>query len=253
MSISKQVLRFILLSLISTSVLLLSSCKTTKVRSDELIPADVLYNDGIEKARAGKFKDAAEKFSEVYFQHPGSELTPKAELMEAYSLYKARIYDEAEDVADNFIKLHPMHPKIGDAYYLKALSLYTRVPNIYLTQDVTENALNTFKEMTLLFPNTKYSRFANTYGIIVEDRLAAYEVYIGTYYLKNRKIVSAINRFKKVQTLYPHTRHMPEALFRLAESFHALGLKKETQHYLTQLHNNYKDSVWANSQLDKHK
>jgi outer membrane protein assembly factor BamD len=67
---------------------------------------------------------------------------------------------------------------------------------------------------------------------------------VGRYYLEKRDYTGAINRFKIVVTQYQTTRHVEEALMRLAECYMALGIVPEAQTAAAVLGHNFPDSRW---------
>ena len=80
--------------------------------------------------------------------------------------------------------------------------------------------------------------------IAARDQLAGKEMQVGRYYLEQRNYLAAINRFKTVVTQYQTTRHVEEALERLAEANMALGLTGEAQTATAVLGHNFPDSPW---------
>ena len=198
--------------------LTLTSCKSKLVDDETIIPAQELYDSGIKQLEAGSYKKAATKFEKVFFQHPGNILiTPKAELMQAYSLYLAGEYDEAVDILDIFIKLHPRYDDISYAYYLKALANYTQVSSVQLDQSKTRYAREGLEEVIERFPSSKYAIDAALKIDLTNDHLAGKEMLVGRYYLKKRNPVAAMRRFQIVIENYDTTSHVPEALYRLVE------------------------------------
>ena len=67
---------------------------------------------------------------------------------------------------------------------------------------------------------------------------------IARYYQSKKNFIGAINRFKIVVTQYQTTRHVEEALMRLAESYMALGIRHEAQTAAAVLGHNFPDSPW---------
>jgi outer membrane protein assembly factor BamD len=224
--------------------LLLSSCKSKKKDDDEVIPAQELYRNGIKELEAGEYKKASEQFEKVFFQHPGNSITPQAELMQAYSLYLASEYEEAADILDMFIKLHPRHEDIAYAYYLKALANYVQISDIQLDQSKTNNAREGLEEVMRRFPGSKYATDAALKIDLVNDHLAGKEMFVGRYYLNKKNPIAAIKRFQIVVENYNTTSHTPEALYRLVESNVMLGLVDEARKYAGVLVHNYPDSQW---------
>jgi outer membrane protein assembly factor BamD len=227
-----------------TTCSVLSSCANKKMDEDLIVPAPELYNNGLVLLEKQKYSKAAEEFSRIFYQDPGNKMTPQAELMQSYSLFLAGQYEEAIDVLDSFIKLHPMHEDIAYAYYLKALSYYMQISNVQLDQSRTFLAKKSFEDVTTLFPKTKYSIDAALKIDLVNDHLAGKEMDVGRYYLRQNNPIAAINRFQLIVDNYQTTSHIPEALYRLVESYLMLGLSDEAKKYAAVLGHNYPDSTW---------
>ena len=58
--------------------------------------------------------------------------------------------------------------------------------------------------------------------------MASKEIYLGKYYLKKKKWVAAINRFKNILEKYETTIYVEEALHRLVETYYIIGLMSGT-------------------------
>ena len=229
--------------LLLITIVIISACKTKKT-DDEIIPIRELYENGLKFLEQNKYRKAADEFERVFFQHPGNDLTPQAELMQAYSLYLDGEYDQAVDVLDMFIRLHPRHQDIAYAYYLKALSNYVQISDTKLDQSRTRYAKEDFEEVIHRFPGSNYATDAALKIDLVNDHLAGKEMLVGRYYLKKRNPVAAVKRFQNVIAYYQTTSHVPEALFRLVESNLMLGLKDEASKYAAVLGHNYPSSQW---------
>lgn len=236
-----RILNLVLLLIIAG---FLSACQNKKLNDEAIQPARLIYLQGQELLEAGKYKKAAETFEKVYFQHPGSNITPYAELMEAYSLFLSTQYEESSDVLENFIKIHPLHEDIAYAHYLKGLAEYMQISKAQLDQTATENAGKEFKELIQKFPDTKYAMDAALKLDLVNDHLAGSEMDVGRYYLHVNNPISAISRFQNVIKSYGTTEHVPEALYRMVESYLMLSLKDEASKYGAVLGHNYNDSKW---------
>lgn len=222
----------------------ISGCQSKKSDDDTIVPSAQLYNDGLSLLEKQKYDKAAEQFSRIFYQNPGDPITPQAELMQSYSLFLAGKYEEAIDVLETFIKLHPANEDIQYAYYLRALSYYMQISNVQLDQSRTVLTKMSFEEVMTLFPRTKYAIDAALKIDLVNDHLAGKEMYIGRYYLKKNNPIAAINRFRIVVDNYQTTSHTPEALYRLVESYLMLGLADEAKKYAAVLGHNYPDSTW---------
>jgi outer membrane protein assembly factor BamD len=207
-------------------------------------PVEDLYNSAIDLMLEGKFRTSTTKFDEVERQHPYSVWATKAQLMAAYAYYQANRYDEGIVALDRFIQLHPANKDISYAYYLKALSYYEQISDVSRDQKMTQLALTSLRELTLRYPNSKYSRDAKLKLDLTYDHLAGKEMQVGRYYHTQRQYLAAINRFKVVVEKYQTTTHVPEALHRMTEGYYALGLLGEARKTAAVLGHNYPGSKW---------
>lgn len=241
---------FIPIIIVLTLSLFVTSCKT-KLVDESVTPEGELYSKGLHFLNQKKYDKAAEEFEKIFFQHPGKAITSQSELMQAYSLYLAGKYDEATDILDVFIKLHPRHSDIAYAYYLKALSNYNQIADVELDLSRAKIAKKSFEDVMTLFPNTKYATDASLKLDLVYDSLAAQNMLIGRYYLTKKNPIAAIPRFQLVIDLeFQTTAHAPEALYRLVEANLMLGMKDEAQKYASVLGYNHPDSQWYKYSYD---
>jgi outer membrane protein assembly factor BamD len=212
-------------------------------QSDESAVAG-LYNAGLSDLKSGSYKSANKKFAEVERQHPYSKWATQAILMQAFSSYQNNEYDDAIDSGKRFIALHPGHKDTGYAYYLVAISEYEQIADVRRDQSRTERAVEALDEVARRFPDSQYAADATQKAMIGRDQLAAKEMEVGRYYLKKGSYLAGINRFKKVVTDYQTSTHTPEALYRLAEGYMALGVVSEAQTAAAVLGHNYPNSDW---------
>ncbi len=75
--------------------------------------------------------------------------------------------------------------------------------------------------------------------VVARDHLAGKEMEVGRYYYQQGSYLAGINRFKRVVTEYRNTSQTPEALYRLAEGYMALGIVSEAQTAAAVLGHNY--------------
>ena len=207
-------------------------------------PVAALYNSGLDKLKAGSYKSAAKSFAEVERQHPYSKWATKALLMQAFAYYQNNAYDDAINSANRFITLHPGHRDSAYAYYLSAISQFEQISDVRRDQSATQKALEALDEVTKRFPESKYAADAAQKSLFAKDHLAGKEMEVGRYYLKKGSYLAGINRFKKVITDYQTTSQTPEALYRLAESYMALGVTSEAQTAAAILGQNFPNSEW---------
>jgi len=203
-----------------------------------------LYNEGLAQLEKGQSKSAITKFSEVERKYPYSSFATKAILMQAYASYKAFRWDDAVIAANRFVTLHPGHRDAGYAYYLIAVSNYNKIADTKRDQTATKQALAALEEVAQRYPGTAYAADAAQKVVVARDHLAGKEMEVGRFYFRERSYLAGINRFKRVVTEYRNTTQTPEALYRLAEGYMALGIVSEAQTAAAVLGYNYPDSDW---------
>jgi outer membrane protein assembly factor BamD len=203
-----------------------------------------LYNDALADLKAGSYKSANKKFAEVERKHPYSKWATKAILMQAFSSYQNNNYDDAINAGKRYIALHPGNKDTPYAYYLVAISQYEQIEDVRRDQSRTEQAVEALEEVARRFPDSPYAADAAKKAAFGRDHLAAKEMEVGRYYMKKGSYLAGINRFKKVVTDYQTSSQTPEALYRLAEGYMALGVTSEAQTAAAVLGHNYPNSDW---------
>ena len=228
-------------------MLALTACSSKKEKIDPLTldrPADQIFKEAQEADKNDEYTKAAKLYSEVERQHPYSDFATQAQMRQAEVAYDNLKYDEAIVAIDRFVELHPGHPNVDHAYYLKAMCYYEQITDVRRDQAMTENALDALNTVITRFPDSKYARDAILKRDLVVDHLAGKEMDVGRYYQKRGEYNAAINRYANVVKNYQTTTHIPEALHRLVESYTALGLKDEATHVAAVLGHNYPGSEW---------
>jgi outer membrane protein assembly factor BamD len=203
-----------------------------------------LYNQGLDQLNGGQTKSAVKTFSEVERKYPYSSFATKAILMQAYASYRGAKFDDAAIAANRFVTLHPGHRDAGYAYYLIAISNYNKIADTRRDQTATVQALASLEEVAQRYPGTAYAADAQKKAFVARDHLAGKEMEIGRFYFQKGSYLAGINRFKRVVTEYRNTSQTPEALYRLAEGYMALGIVSEAQTAAAVLGHNYPDSDW---------
>lgn len=207
-------------------------------------PVEALYADATRSLELKRYEDAIALFEEVERQHPYSAWARRAMLMKAFAYYQDNDYDEAIQSVDQFISLHPGNKDVPYAYYLKAMCNYERIRDVGRDQAFTVDALTTLTDVIRRYPDTEYARDARLKLDLTYDHLAGKEMYVGRFYLRENKHISAINRFKTVIEKYQTTSHVPEALHRLVEAYLELGIVDEARAAAAVLGYNYPGDRW---------
>lgn len=240
-----------LLKKLSTLALLLmvSACGTDRLNYRDL-PVEQLYIEAQKYSDRGQFRFAAIAFDEVERQHPYSVWARRAKLMSAYSYYMADEYQGAILAAERFLALHPGNENAPYARYLVALSFYEQIADVRRDQNNTEQALEAFRSVVRLHPDSNYAKDARVKIELTLDHLAGKEMEIGRFYQGTSDYFAAIGRFNNVISNYQTTSHAAEALLRITESYLALGIIVEAKKSAEVLALNYPGSDWNKSSAE---
>ena len=202
------------------------------------------YSEGLDALEQGDVLFAARKFNEVEILYPQSDLAPKSALMAAYSYYIQDYYEDCIMELDRFLKIYPQNKNLHYAYYMLGVAYYEQIVDEKKDTFSILKAKDYFEYLIKNYPNTEYAFDAAFKIELIEDILAAKELYVGRYYVDRKKWIPAINRFKNVVNDYDTTIYVEEALYRLVEIYYLLGLKEESKKYASLLGYNYQSSQW---------
>ena len=231
--------------------IVLASCSSNKDKRTSIIEEEDLefqmiaaYEEGYKELKKGDVVYAAKKFNEAELLYPQSEWASRSVLLAAYAFYSQNYYDRAISELERFIKKYPKHKNMDYAYFLLAMCYYENI--IDEKKDLMPLLLSKkkFEYVIRNYPATDFAQDAKFKINLIQDVLASKEMYIGKYYLKKKKWVAAINRFKNVLTNYETTVFVEEALHRLVETNYKIGLVDEAEKYASVLGYNYQSSEW---------
>ena len=237
---------------ISIFLLLLSllSCSKNVVEKSITQEKDIelqmieAYEEGLKELKVGDALYAAKKFNEAEILFPQSNYAPKAALMAAYSYYSQNYYGDSVAELERFLRIYPNHYNIGYAEYLLGLCFYEQIVDETKDLQSIANAKNIFQNVVERYPQTDLAIDAEFKLDLINDIMAAKEIYIGRYYMDKKKWISAINRFRTVIDDYDTTIYVEEALYRLVEIYYIIGLEEEAKKYANLLGYNYNSSEW---------
>lgn len=205
---------------------------------------NTLYAAAKEKLDNEQYVVAAALFDEVERQHPYSPWARRAQLMSAFSYYMAQKYNESIQSSRRFLSIHPGNKDAAYAYYLIALNYYEQISDVTRDQKISEQALAALGEVQRRYPNSRYAADATLKMDLVRDHLAGKEMEIGRFYQRRALWLASSLRFREVVDKFDTTTHTPEALYRLTESYLAMGVPEEAKKSAAVLGANYPGSEW---------
>ena len=142
------------------------------------------------------------------------------------------------------MQLHPADKDAAYVQYLVGQSYHKQIVDITRDQRAARKSIDAFTQVVERYPESEYVADSKRKIRIGRDQLAGKDMQVGRYYQERREHLAGINRFRRVVENYENTRHVEEALYRLTESYYALGLVSEAQTAAAVLGHNFPDSRW---------
>ena len=197
--------------------------------------AEKLYEEAKDNLNNRNYEQAIKYYEKLEARFPYGRYAQQAQLEIAYSYFKDNEPAQAVTAAERFIKLHPNHPSVDYAYYLKGLANFNEDlgwAGYVGGQDLTERdpkaareAFNAFKDLVTRFPESRYAPDAVARMNYLVNALASHEIHVARYYMKRGAYVAAANRVQFALKAYPRAPANEEGLVILVAAYDALGLK----------------------------
>ncbi|MGA2654861.1 MAG: outer membrane protein assembly factor BamD [Gammaproteobacteria bacterium] len=196
--------------------------------------APAIYVQAERNLMEGRYEKAIEGYKSLENQYPFGDYTEQAQLSLIYANFRADQLPAALTAADRFIRLHPRHPHVDYAYYMRgmiktseSISTSSRVLPLDLTLRDPSNwqaAYTYYMEMLNRFPNSRYAPDARQRLIALRNHLAQYEINVANYYMGRKAFLAAALRAQVVLKDYPETPQRIDALAIMAKAYEGLGL-----------------------------
>jgi outer membrane protein assembly factor BamD len=210
--------------------------------------AEVLYKKAT-KAMNYSYDEAIRYFEALEAQYPYGRYAEQAQIETAYAYYKKGDKENALVGIDRFIRLHPTHPNLDYALYLKGLIYFQNTMDILSKisgQDMAErdpkmleDAFSIFKELVTRFPGSKYAEDARQRMRFLANKLAEHEMAVAYYYMKRGAYLAAINRCQYVLEQYPTSPEIKNALTVMTDAYGRLGMDEEKKQTMKVLAENF--------------
>jgi outer membrane protein assembly factor BamD len=208
--------------------------------NDELpdIAADTgeqqMYEDAQRYLRGANYDLAVRSLQLLESRYPFGKYAEQAQLELIYAHYNAYEHEAAVEAADRFIRLHPQHPNVDYAFYMKGLAAYSGNEDIFarfLPTDVTKrdtsHAREAFAEFAHLlsrYPDSPYAADAKARMVALRNLMARHEINVANYYLRRGAYLAATNRGRYVVENYERTPAVADGLAVMAQGYILLGM-----------------------------
>ncbi|PUE30636.1 outer membrane protein assembly factor BamD [Limnohabitans sp. Jir72] len=220
--------------LVLATGLMLAACSNTPKDITVGWSPEKIYSQAKDEADNGAWDKAIGLFEKLEGRAAGTVLAQQAQIDKAFAQYKTGEKVQAAATLDRFIRLHPTSPAVDYALYLKGLvnfndnlGLFSSIINQDLSerdQKAAKDSYESFRELTLRFPESKYSPEARQRMTYIVNSLASYEVHVARYYASRGAHVAAINRAQQAIADYPGVPASEEALAILVSAYDAMGI-----------------------------
>ncbi len=227
--------------------LLISSCswmpfvdskadeKAEKAKQEELKGLnEKQFYDRIQKNLTAKnWTDAITNLQGFESQFPFGNYAEQAQLELIYVYFESADHEAAVASAERFIRLHPRHPNVDYAYYIKGLAATAQTKGIFsniMPVDETRRdpgearqAFATFSQLISRYPNSAYAADARKRMVYLRNTLARHEIQAANYYFKRGAYLAAVNRGRYVVENFQQTPAVPDGLAVMAQGYYLIG------------------------------
>src|SRR5512146_1500702 len=170
--------------------------------------AEQYYNAAKEQLDQQNWESASKLYEQLESKYPYGRFAQQGQLEIAYAYYKQGEQAQAISAAEKFMKLHPNHPHVDYALYLKGLANFREDTGPFgrlLKQDLADRdaksareSFETFKELVTRFPESRYADDSRARMAYLLEALARHEVKVARYYMSRGAWLAAANRSQDV-------------------------------------------------------
>ena len=210
-----------------------------------------IYDEAQRYLQGDNYDLAVKSYQALEARYPFGKYAEQAQLEIIFAHYNAYEHEAAVEAADRFIRLHPQHPNVDYAYYMKGLAAYSSNDDLldrFLPTDPskrdTDHAREAFAEFSQLvarFPDSPYAADAKARMVSLRNLLAQHEINVANYYLKRGAYLAAVNRGRFVVENFQRTPAVADGLAIMAQGYLLLGMDDLANESIKVLAANYPD------------
>lgn len=194
------------------------------------------YSEARNELAKKNYLTAIEYYETLESRFPFGKYATQAQIDVAYAYYKFNEPDSAITALDRFIKLHPRHPSVDYAYYLKGLSNFGRggtILDVLVERDLSafdKNlmlvAYNDFKLLLQRFPGSRHAVDAKKRMIYLRDELAKADFETARFYASREAWVAVANRTRFILQNYQGSSVIQSTLELQLEAYRQLEMEE---------------------------
>jgi outer membrane protein assembly factor BamD len=221
-------------------------------------PAERIYEAGATAMSDQDYDKALGYFKKLESRFPHGKYATQAKLEIIYANFKKNDPVSTLVAADRFIKIHPNHPNVDYAYYLKGLATFNERGII---EKITKQNINdrdpkalklsfaAFKDLTERYPKSRYYKDATQRMVYIVNTLAQHEMHVARYYMDRKAYLAALNRAKYVLEYYPKSDAVEDALVTMVSAYDYMDLTDLKEDSIRVLKTNYPENPLINGKL----
>jgi outer membrane protein assembly factor BamD len=246
-----MMMRVTSLAALMLSAALLAGCAGNEVAPD--LQEQDLYRQAQTALDAGRYRRAITQLESLDTRFPFGSYAEQAQLELIYAYYKVDNWEAARAAASRFIRLHPEHPQVDYAYYLRGLAAYQAGRFSLESLDLIDiskrdlgasrDAYVDFGELVRRYPDSPYAADARQRIVYLRNVLARGELQVADFYLRKGAYVAAIERGRWVIEHYPQSSATRDALAVMVEGYLGMDMRDRARQVLTTLIENDPDNA----------
>jgi outer membrane protein assembly factor BamD len=229
------------------AALALTACKSV----GNAVSGDLDFSDdaetnlkrGNEALDNKNYPDAERYYEYVKTKYPFLEAAKVAELRLADSNFAREQWTEARDQYVNFIKLHPLHPKVDYAAYRAALTHYNEKASDFFILPPSEEkdqveikaALKSMTDFAKQYPKSEHLEEAKKVAEDCKRRLVQHELYVARFYAKRERWSAVASRIEGVVKTYDGMPLQGDAASLLFDAYGHLNAASKGKELLRQM------------------
>ncbi len=235
------------------SVFMIMSCSARQKQVRQLTSEDY-YEQAQQNIAKGKYKEARENLEEARNVFRSGDLNAKLLSSLGNVHYRLKEYQEAIEVYQEFLKLHPRNALASQVQYQIGMSYFQMVEPKDRDPEPAYLALSAFLKVVENYPRSSLARQASQRIESCQNVLAERELFVGKFYFKKKNYLGAIGRFETVIQHHSNTSFEEDALYYLGEAYKRLEDEERAREYFLLLLDRYPGSKYyenVRSFLDK--
>lgn len=176
---------------------------------------------------------------------PFGKYAEQAQLELIFAQFRSGDHEGSIDSADRFVRLHPQHPNVDYAFYVKGLSEIAQTSSFFggfMPTDKTQrdigtarDAFGTLTELLATFPKSPYAPDARKRLVDLRNQLARAEIHAANYYFARGSYLAAANRGRFVVENFQRSPAVPDGLAVMAQAYTLLEMPELAEHAVTVL------------------